>query len=99
MLDLTALLTKDSIEPLALPGMRADGTNVPPPFAPLTVPIPGALAAARAMIHRNARRCSAPCSEQDGGSVMDAGTGAIDCHALRSRLPKRASVPVWTCSG
>jgi hypothetical protein len=37
MLELTALLTKDSIEPLALPGMRTSGPNGPALFAALTV--------------------------------------------------------------
>jgi hypothetical protein len=98
MLDLTALLTKDSIEPLTLPGMRAVlVAEHSVRFAHR--PDPCRFCGARAMIHRNAHRYSVPGFEQDGGAVMVAETVAIDCHALRSKPPKRASAPALTCSG
>jgi hypothetical protein len=42
---------------------------------------------------------SVPGVEQDGGAVMGAETGAIDCHALRNKRPMRASAPALTWSG
>jgi hypothetical protein len=70
MLDLTALITKDSLEPLRLPGHAASGIEDAYPFGFASPAVPCRLAHVRAMIHCYALRCAAPALSGDRSAVL-----------------------------
>lgn len=90
MLELTALLTKDSIEPLALPGMRPVHLTMHSIRLRLIVPITGQLVAVRGMIHPYARPIVAYVLEKDS-SALSFSRAAICCLAWRSKLTMLAA--------